>query len=288
MEGLDIIEWAPSAVFRFVDVAGVVANSLLGGILARSMRFDIIGFVVVGIISGLGGGMLRDVLLQQGFPVALTDPLYLSGALTGAAIAYLIPVKRTWTKRVLDWFEVLALGAWGATGAQKALGAGLGLLPAILLGVLTAVGGGMTRDVLVGRTPRIFGGNQLDATLAAVGALIAAIAYRLGYADAGMGVSILLVFLFGQLVRHKEWVLPHAPEWETLSRLGLRAAVRQSLNLRKDNGERLADKETGPVEGPSQTPGVQGSTAAPDWPANENEAAQDEEAPHEEGDTPRA
>jgi hypothetical protein len=63
---------------RVIDLAGVFANALLGGIVAREQRMDPVGFVVLAILSGLGGGIIRDTLLQHGPPVALTDYLYVS------------------------------------------------------------------------------------------------------------------------------------------------------------------------------------------------------------------
>ncbi|SQC36982.1 Predicted membrane protein [Rothia kristinae] len=66
-------------MFRTVDIAAVAANGLLGGAVARAFRFDIVGFVMLAIVSGMGGGMIRDVLLNSGFPVALTDAGYWVG-----------------------------------------------------------------------------------------------------------------------------------------------------------------------------------------------------------------
>ena len=154
------------------------------------------------------------MLLQIGFPIALTDPLYLTGALVASFIAYWVPLRGRFTNSVLTGADLLALGCWSATGAQKALGAGLGPLPAVLLGVVTAVGGGMVRDVVIGRTPRIFGGSPPDATLATIGALIATVAMSLQHPGIGMGLSIVVVAAIGVLVRKLKWVLPFAPEWE--------------------------------------------------------------------------
>ena len=86
------------SLFRIVDVTGVVASGLLGGAVARSKRFDIVGFVSLAIITGLGGGMLRDVLLNSGFPVALTDPAYLAGALIAALVAYVVRLDGTFPR----------------------------------------------------------------------------------------------------------------------------------------------------------------------------------------------
>ncbi|MFF4139234.1 trimeric intracellular cation channel family protein [Streptomyces mirabilis] len=77
---------------RYLDLAGVCSCALLGGAVARTAGLDLFGFLVVGVISGLGGGMIRDVLLQHGTPVALTDYAYLAVAFAGAAVAFLIGI----------------------------------------------------------------------------------------------------------------------------------------------------------------------------------------------------
>ncbi|WP_232548440.1 trimeric intracellular cation channel family protein [Propioniciclava soli] len=200
--------WDPGDVFRFVDVLGVVANGLLGGAVARSRRFDLFGFATLAIISALGGGMLRDVLLDAGQPVALTDPAYLSGALVAAALAYVLHLDGPVSRRLLVVADLLALGCWSATGTLKATGTGLGVVPSVLLGVITAVGGGMVRDVVVGQTPRVFGGNTLYATLAIGGSAVAFGAAGLGQPDLGMGASIGLCLLLGLAARRLGWMLP--------------------------------------------------------------------------------
>ena len=120
-----------------IDLAGVFGNAVLGGIVAREQRMDPIGFVALAILSGLGGGLIRDTLLQHGPPVALTDYLYVITALAGAVVAFLAPVHdRVWgaTFPVVD---ALALGCWAAAGAQKTLDVGLGWLPAVLVPMKT-------------------------------------------------------------------------------------------------------------------------------------------------------
>lgn len=199
-------------LFRAVDVLGVVGNGLLGGIVARRMRFDLVGFLVLAMLSGLGGGIIRDLMLTV-HPVALTDPAYLSGAFSVALVAYLVPLRSKWLNWTLTIADMLAVGCWTATGTIKALGYGLGVLPSLLLGVITAVGGGVTRDVLVGRIPAIFGGNTLYATLAVVGAVQAWLLTEAGMSDLGMGMSILTCLVLGILSRHFGWQLPKAPEW---------------------------------------------------------------------------
>ena len=138
---------------RVLDLLGVAANVLLAGVLAREKRFDLVGFLVLGVAAGLGGGMIRDTLLQRGTPVALTDLSYQSVAFATAVIAYLVHMEGRWWSRGIRIIDAIALGTWGAVGAQKALSLGLHWLPSIMLGTITAVGGGMVRDIMLRRTP---------------------------------------------------------------------------------------------------------------------------------------
>lgn len=198
-------------LFRLVDVTGVFANAVLGGAVARAKGFDAIGFVVLAICSGLGGGMLRDVLLGVGFPVVLTDPLYLGAALVGAAVAFLLDFGHGWARRGLLVGDALALGCWSATGAAKALSVGVAWLPAIFLGVVTAVGGGMLRDILVNQVPSVFNG-PLYASVSVVASAEMVLLMSFGQYAAGMGLAILTGGVLGLLARWRQWTLPPAAQ----------------------------------------------------------------------------
>jgi uncharacterized membrane protein YeiH len=195
-------------VIRVVDLAGVLGNATLGGIAARSAKLDLVGFVCLAILSGLGGGMIRDTLLQRGTPVALTDPYYLILAVTGAAIAFVVHIRGRWTHRVLTLIDALAVGCWAAVGAQKALEADLGWLPAVMLGVITAVGGGMVRDVFLLRVPSIFGGNTLYATSAVLASVVMVIFSELGLPAIGSAAALLSGAGLSLLARRYRWILP--------------------------------------------------------------------------------
>lgn len=106
------------------------------------------------------------MLLQHGTPIALTDYAYLLTALAGATLAFLLPIEGPVWDRVWPLVDALALGRWAAAGAQKTLAVGLGWLPAVLLGTVTAIGGGFVHDVVMRRIPGILGGNTLYATCA--------------------------------------------------------------------------------------------------------------------------
>jgi len=200
-------------VFRVLDLAGVSANALLGGVIARRERLDAIGFATLAVLSGLGGGLIRDVLLQHGTPIALTDYAYLLTAFAGAAVSYLAKVQgRVWD-RVWPVVDAVALGCWASAGATRTLEVGLGWLPALLLGVVTAVGGGAVRDVVLRRVPGVLGGNTLYATaaLAAAGALV--LLTEAGHPTAGSITGLVVGAGLCLVARWRGWILPSADAW---------------------------------------------------------------------------
>ena len=200
-------------VLAVLDLIGVFANAILGGSVARRHRFDPIGFAALAIASGLGGGIIRDVLLQQGPPVALTNTAYLATALAGAGLAFFVHFEHRPWKLVFPYVDALALGCWAAVGAQKALLSGLSWLPSLLLGVVTAVGGGVIRDLAVGQRPTIFGGNTLYASCALLASGVAIAGTMTGHTQVGAMVGTGVGAASCLLARWRGWMLPEAVEW---------------------------------------------------------------------------
>lgn len=188
----------------------------LAGALARELRFDLVGYLFLGVATGLGGGMIRDTLLQVGQPVALTDSAYLLTAMSATFVAYLVHLEGRWWNSTLRVMDALALGTWGAVGAHRALDAGLGWLPAILLGTITAVGGGILRDLLVRRTPLVFGGNTLYATCATAAA-VTIVLIKPHIADNWAALATLAGTIVGGVLcllsYHLGWRLPAGRDW---------------------------------------------------------------------------
>ena len=210
---LEALNYTLPDLFRVIDLVGVLLNGVLGGRLARTKHFDAVGFAVLAIMCALAGGMLRDVLLQAGPPVALTDPFYLGTALVGAAIAMLWKLdSRPW-RIALVVADGTVLGCWAATGALKTLNAGFGIGPAIMLGIMTAVGGGMIRDISAGMVPQVFGGNNLYATPALASAAVTVVFARNGLDTIGMLCATIVGLGFTVLAHWRKWQLPQHNDW---------------------------------------------------------------------------
>ncbi|WP_327241978.1 trimeric intracellular cation channel family protein [Streptomyces sp. NBC_01320] len=224
-----------AVVTRYLDLAGVFSCALLGGAVARTAGLDLFGFLVVGIISGLGGGMIRDVLLQHGTPVALTDYAYLLTAVAGSVVVFLIKISEESWNRLFTALDAAVIGFWAVTGANKTLAVGLGWLPAILLGTLTAVGGGALRDVILGRVPAVFGRNGLYATVAVAVAGVTVLCSYLGVPRVGVGLGIALALVLRLTAVHYGWNLPNSLEWQPHSKLA--SAARRRSGPATQNGE---------------------------------------------------
>lgn len=159
------------SLFHAIEYGSLVLGAFGGALLARrdrAYKYDFTGVLGLGLISGVGGGLARDVLLGDGPPLALQNPLYLALALLGAALALFF--GRAVGQRILTLIMVVdaaGLGLFAVAGTARAMGYGLGFLPCLLLGVTTAVGGGSLRDVFSGKPPRIFGAGELYAIVAA-------------------------------------------------------------------------------------------------------------------------
>lgn len=199
-----------------LDLLGVFANGLLGGAVARSQDMDLFGFGAMGLISGLGGGIIRDVLLQHGPPAALVHPAYIPTALAGASIAFVMRIEHKAWDRLFLLVDAAAISLWATAGALITLAAGLGWLPAVLLGTITAIGGGVTREVMLQRTPTVFSEGPLYATVAMFVAALQVVLVNVPglHVAAGTIIAVAAGFLLRIVAYLRGWRLPLGLEWE--------------------------------------------------------------------------
>lgn len=234
---------APSidTLYRSLDLIGVVLNGIIGGTIARRRNFDIIGFVFLALFSATAGGMIRDMLISDGPAAAISDPLYLILACAGALIAALADLRgRAW-----EIFKVhgdaIILGAWSVTGCVKALAYDMPWVACIFMGVLTAVGGGMVRDVASGQIPSVFGGNPLYATPAIVASAAMVIFAETGHVGVGMVIAPLLGTALAVMAYWFHWVLPrgldYAPLNYTAAQMAAAAKRAERLGFKRGRAE---------------------------------------------------
>lgn len=193
-----------------LEAIGVFAFAISGAFLAVRRGFDLVGIVVLAVLTAIGGGVVRDVIIGDTPPAAFTEWPYFAAPLAAAAVTFLFhPAVGRLMPTVLV-FDAAGLGLFTVVGTAKALDYGLSPLPAAALGVTTGVGGGLLRDIVARETPVLVDPTStLYAIPAAAGALAVAIAweaevYGPGFAI-GAAVAIVVVRL---LAMWRGW---HAP-----------------------------------------------------------------------------
>ena len=203
----------PFSVPPLIDLGAVLVGGLSGTLLAVRKQFDLVGCVSLAIMAGVGGGVIRDVLLQQGPPAALQDSRYLLTAVVAAAVGFYRSGSVVRVGRILIAIDALYLAVYTVVGALKALGAGLAPVPAVFLGIVTAVGGGILRDVLAGEAPTLFRTGELYATVSATGSALFVALWEsslVSRAVAGIVAMIVMVVLRLLAVRYG-WKAPLPP-----------------------------------------------------------------------------
>jgi uncharacterized membrane protein YeiH len=155
-----------------LDLTGIFVFAISGGLVGVRKGLDVFGVLVLAGATGLGGGFLRDVLIGDVPPAALADWRYLAVPVAAGLVTFWFHPALGRMERTVTVFDAFGLGLFCVAGALKALDYGLGPLPAALMGALTAVGGGMLRDLLAGRVPVVLR-SELYATPALVGAAVA-------------------------------------------------------------------------------------------------------------------
>lgn len=170
------------AIPALLDLAGIAVFALSGALLAAQLRQTFVTMAFFALITGVGGGSVRDLLI--GAPVFWVHDPYVAPVCLGVALLtwFTPPVvfgKRWWDGALLDWADAVGLAAYAVIGTAKALAYAVPPVPAIMMGVITGCVGGIIRDVLAGR-PSILMRPELYVTAAALAAALCAGAAALG------------------------------------------------------------------------------------------------------------
>lgn len=197
-------------LFTFLELAGTFAFAISGAVAARKRGLDWFGVVAVAFAVACGGGVLRDLCIGAVPPAGLTDWRYLAVAVTAAVVAM---VAGAWVVRLahpVTFFDSLGLGLFAVTGAQKALFFGHDAELAVLMGMVTAVGGGVIRDVLLNRVPLVLE-REIYASAALVAAVIEVAGERLAWFPRGRTwVALGACFALRAASLRYKWSLPRS------------------------------------------------------------------------------
>ena len=202
---------AVSFALQLFDLIGIFVFALSGGVLAVRYRLDLFGVLVLACVTAVTGGIVRDVLIGAIPPASLADWRYLATAMLAGMVTFWWHGSIERLRNPVQLFDAAGLALFAVLGTGKALAFGLSPFAATLLGIITGIGGGIARDLLVSRTPVVLQQTELYAVAALLGSGIVAIAHALGWPQVpAMVVGALLCFglRFGAIRRG--WRLPVA------------------------------------------------------------------------------
>lgn len=194
-----------------LNLVGTFVFAMSGALLAVRKRYDIVGIIVLAEITAIGGGVLRDLVLGAVPPAAFTDHVSFLLPLAAAALTFFAHGMMNRIQAAVLIFDAAGLAVFCVAGAAKAVAYGIGPVEAVALGALTAVGGGIMRDVLANEQPVVL---RADSTLYAVpavlGATIVVVASGLHrYGPTVAALAALLVFALRLAALRYGWHAPH-------------------------------------------------------------------------------
>ncbi|WP_299168864.1 trimeric intracellular cation channel family protein [uncultured Arthrobacter sp.] len=195
-----------------LDLFGVFFFAMSGSLLAARKGFDLIGSLLLASLASLGGGVARDLIIDVE-PVAFHNPLYLVPPLLATGLVFFLYSGIEKASRPLVLFDAGGLALFCIVGALKAVDEGMNPVAAVLLGVTTAVGGGLLRDVVANEVPQLFTGD-LYALPAFLGATLTVVLEKLGLFNVVTGVVVAaLVFTLRVMAWRSGWHAPLAAQY---------------------------------------------------------------------------
>ena len=206
----------------WADLLAIGIGAAQGALFAaqfRDRRLDLLGVAIIGVATGFGGGILRDVLLAQ-VPAALTSNWYLIVATGAALMGMLLERLISRLGPLVTVLDALTIGLFGAIGTTKALAIGLPEVPAIFVGVLSAVGGSILRDLLLNRPIALMHVGSLYALAAVAGTGTLTLLLRLDV-DVFLAASSCVALTFGVRILAVlfNWTLPEQRAIEKMPRI---------------------------------------------------------------------
>ena len=198
-----------------LELIGTVAFAASGALTAMKKHMDLLGIIVLGVITAIGGGILRDLILGITPPLAFRDPTCALVAVATSILLFIPYIRRPLLhrERLFDFvmliMDSVGLGVFTVMGIWNALlfNPDRSIFLLMLVGVLTGVGGGMLRDILAGQTPYILV-KHIYASASIAGALSCALLLRFIPGYLALLIGILIVLTIRLLAAHYRWNLP--------------------------------------------------------------------------------
>lgn len=189
-----------------IDYGGTFVFAISGALAGMKRQFDVFGVFILALVTAIGGGTLRDVLIGS-TPVGwMLSPIYVYIIIAAVVFTYLFRKHLRRLRRSMFLFDTIGIALYTILGLQKALGFGLTPMISVMLGVVSATFGGVIRDVLSGEVPLIFR-KEIYASACLVGGILFLLIDSWLGSVAGMAVAIIVVFGIRFLAVQRKWSL---------------------------------------------------------------------------------
>lgn len=207
-------------MFFMVELLGTIAFACSGAMVAIRKQLDLLGIIVLGGVTAVGGGMIRDVLIGIHPPTLFIKPVYAMVAFVSVMLLFCFirfgkvsmeMLESEKYERIMNLFDAIGLGAFTVVGVDTAVNAGFGeyAFLSVFLGVITGVGGGLLRDMMAGITPAVLK-KHVYACASLAGAICYVVLKGMVGDDTRLIVSAALVVVIRILARKYKWNLPKA------------------------------------------------------------------------------
>lgn len=207
-------------IFFLLEVLGTIAFSSSGAMVGIKKQMDLLGIIVLGVTTAVGGGMLRDILVGVHPPALFTNPIYALLAFITAIVLFLFVRIRKMNLEILESYgyesvmnllDAIGLGAFTVVGIDTAIVNGMEqyMFLTIFLGVITGVGGGLLRDIMAGITPMVLY-KHVYACASIIGACCYVMCLHVTTEAAAVVISASSIVIIRLLATHYKWNLPKA------------------------------------------------------------------------------
>ncbi len=226
----------------WLELAATISGAIFGAMSAVRARYDIFGVCCIAIVVGLAGGILRDVLLQDYGIYAFQKPNLIIACIVAGVVVFYFGKLITYFDPAVDFLDNVSVALWAVIGTGKAVSAGLDLVPAVILGTMTANGGGIMRDICMNREPEAFQAGTLYVSAALLGSVAYAVLRQNHIIDTYAGiVCVLLVLAVRYAAIVFGWRTRPARDYSDVVVKPVRAAVQRVKPLAGERASRDKD-----------------------------------------------
>lgn len=199
-----------------LEMIGTIAFAISGACLAAKKKMDVLGVIMMGLVTATGGGAIRDVLLGIHPPAVFVHPVYAIVAMLISLLVFIPRLEQRFERRssiedvIYTNMDSVGLAVFTVSGARTVVDTVSEPTPFLILfiGVITGVGGGILRDLFAGEQPYIFK-KHFYASASIIGAAVYVLLYQVWPEDVTMALSAILIIVLRHIAYHKKWNLPH-------------------------------------------------------------------------------